>query len=131
MAFDASKHTISSMIGSGFGVAGVGRAGKLLRFYLHGRRLTGTTVSIAGNKLGNLCSKLAVGKSRFRTLKSQAACRDPSTVRRWAWQLFILGVVLAVGLWQPTGWSIFGPSTILAWDWSAIRRILLLEANPP
>jgi hypothetical protein len=54
---------------------------------------------------------------------------DPSTVRRWAGQLFYLGVLLAIRLWQAAGWSIVGPPTILAWDWSAIRHILPLEVN--
>ncbi|MGA2581522.1 MAG: hypothetical protein ABSH24_36680 [Bryobacteraceae bacterium] len=56
---------------------------------------------------------------------------DPSTVRRWAGQLFCRGFFLVSKLWQGTGWNIFGPPTILAWDWSAIRRILLLEAHSP
>jgi len=54
---------------------------------------------------------------------------DPSTVRRWAGQLFFLGVLLVSRLWQATGWNIFGPPTILAWDWSAIRLILPVEVN--
>jgi hypothetical protein len=45
---------------------------------------------------------------------------DPSTVRRWAVQLFCIGLLLA---------NIFNPPTILAWDWSAIRRILPVEVN--
>jgi hypothetical protein len=32
-------------------------------------------------------------------------------------------------LWRAIGWSISISPTILAWDWNAIRRILLLEAN--
>ncbi len=31
---------------------------------------------------------------------------DPSTVRRWAGQLFCLGLLLACRLWQATGWNI-------------------------
>lgn len=54
---------------------------------------------------------------------------DPSTVRRWAGQLFYLTVVLVARSWQATGWNIFGPPTILAWDWNAIRLILPLEVN--
>ena len=54
---------------------------------------------------------------------------DPSTVRRWAVQIFCLGLLLAGKLWQATGWNNFGPPTILAWDWSAIRLTLLLEVN--
>lgn len=45
---------------------------------------------------------------------------DPSTVRRWAMELFRLGLLLA---------NIFSPPTILAWDWSAIRFILPVEVN--
>jgi hypothetical protein len=54
---------------------------------------------------------------------------DPSTVRRWAGQLFCLGVLLTTTLGQAMGRSIFGPSTILAWDWNAVRIILPLEVN--
>ncbi len=54
---------------------------------------------------------------------------DPSTVRRWAGQLFCLGVLLASRLWQATGWIIFDLPTILAWDWRAIRHILPVEVN--
>lgn len=56
---------------------------------------------------------------------------DPSTVRRWGAQLFCLWILLAAKLWQSTGWSIFSPSTILAWDWSAIGLILPVEVNSP
>ena len=56
---------------------------------------------------------------------------DPSTVRRWAQRLLHLGVLLAVRLWLATGWSRWMAPTILAWDWTAIRRILLLEASSP
>ena len=53
---------------------------------------------------------------------------DPSTVRRWG-QLFCLGVLLASRLWQTAVRNIFGPPTILAWDWSVVRLILPVEAN--
>jgi len=56
---------------------------------------------------------------------------DPSTVRRWAGRLLDLGTLLAVKLWQATGWSAATPPTILAWDWDAIRRILPIEASSP
>jgi Domain of unknown function (DUF6431) len=56
---------------------------------------------------------------------------DPSTVRRWAGRLLRLGTLLATKLWQATGWSAAMAPTILAWDWTAIRRILLLEASSP
>jgi hypothetical protein len=56
---------------------------------------------------------------------------DPSTVRRWAGRLLHLGTLLAATLWQATGWSASTPPTILAWDWTAIRRILPLEASSP
>lgn len=54
---------------------------------------------------------------------------DPSTVRRWAGQLFCLWVLLATRLSQATGWNSFGPSTIVAWDWNVVRLILPLEVN--
>jgi len=56
---------------------------------------------------------------------------DPSTVRRWAGRLLHLGTLLAAKLWQATGWSVSISPTILAWDWTAIRRILLWEASSP
>jgi hypothetical protein len=56
---------------------------------------------------------------------------DPSTVRRWAGRLLHLGTLLAAQLWQTTGWSVSTSPTILAWDWTAIRRILPLEASSP
>ena len=56
---------------------------------------------------------------------------DPSTVRRWAGRLLHLRALLATKLWQAIGWSVSMVSTILAWDWTAIRRILLLEASSP
>ena len=56
---------------------------------------------------------------------------DPSTVRRWAGRLLHLGTLLATKLWRATGWNISMAPTILAWDWTAIRRILPLEASSP
>jgi len=54
---------------------------------------------------------------------------DPSTLRRWAGRLFCLWILLAAKLSPATGRNIFGPSTILAWDWSAVRLILPVEVN--
>jgi len=54
---------------------------------------------------------------------------DPSTVRRWANQLFCFWLVLAILLSKAVGPKIFGSSTILAWDWSALCRILPVEVN--
>ena len=56
---------------------------------------------------------------------------DPSTVRRWAGRLLNLGIMLMAKLWQATNWGASMPPTILAWDWTAIRRTLLLEAKSP
>jgi hypothetical protein len=56
---------------------------------------------------------------------------DPSTVRRWAGRLLVVGTALAIKLWQAIGRSRAILPTILAWDWTAIRRILLLEASSP
>ena len=56
---------------------------------------------------------------------------DPSTVRRWAGRLLHLGTLLAAKLWQAAGWSAALSPTILAWDWTSIRRILPLEARSP
>ena len=54
---------------------------------------------------------------------------DPSTVRRWAAQLFCFWLLLTIRLCQAAGRSIFDPSTILAWDWNAVRLILPVEVN--
>jgi len=56
---------------------------------------------------------------------------DPSTVRRWARRLLHSGTLLAAKLWQATGCSVSTPPTILAWDWTAICRILPIEASSP
>ena len=56
---------------------------------------------------------------------------DPSTVRRWAGRLLHMGTLLAARLWQAVGWSAATSPTILAWDWTAIRRILPIEARSP
>jgi hypothetical protein len=56
---------------------------------------------------------------------------DPSTLRRWAGGLLHLGTLLAAKLWQATGYSASTRPNILAWDWTAIRRILPLEASSP
>jgi hypothetical protein len=45
--------------------------------------------------------------------------------------LLHLGTLLRAQLWQAAGWSLSISPTILAWDWTAIRRILLLEASSP
>ena len=56
---------------------------------------------------------------------------EPCTVRRWAERLIHLGTLLGAKLWQANNWSASTPPTILAWDWTAIRRILPLEARSP
>jgi hypothetical protein len=54
---------------------------------------------------------------------------DPSTVGRWSWQLFLVAVLLTSKLWQGVEWNTARPPTILAWDWSAISRILPVETD--
>jgi hypothetical protein len=44
--------------------------------------------------------------------------------------LLHLGTLLATKLWQAAGCAPTSP-TILAWDWTAIRRILPIEARSP
>jgi hypothetical protein len=56
---------------------------------------------------------------------------DPSTVRRWAGRLVHLSALLTAKLWQATGWNTSTPPTILAWDWTSIRRILPIEGGSP
>jgi hypothetical protein len=45
--------------------------------------------------------------------------------------LLHLGTLLAGKLWQAAGWSAALSPTILAWDWTTIRRILPIEASSP
>jgi hypothetical protein len=45
--------------------------------------------------------------------------------------LLHLGALLVAELWQAAGWNMSLSPTILAWDWTAIRRILPLEASSP
>jgi hypothetical protein len=52
-------------------------------------------------------------------------------VRRWAERLVHVGTLLATKLWQAAGWSTAMFPTIFAWDWTAIRRILPIEARSP
>lgn len=54
---------------------------------------------------------------------------DASTVRRWAEQLLCLWILLTFRLWLATRREIFGSSTILAWNWSLVRRILPVEVD--
>jgi hypothetical protein len=54
---------------------------------------------------------------------------DPSTVRRWCRRLFLLAILLSNMLWLGGGGNTLRSPTILAWDWSAISRILPVEAN--
>jgi hypothetical protein len=42
-----------------------------------------------------------------------------------------LSTLLTAKLWQATGWNTSTPPTILAWDWTAIRRILPIEGRSP
>jgi hypothetical protein len=76
MAGGASRRTIfNGMTASGFAAGGAARAGKPSRSCPYGRRLTGTTVSIAGNRPGNRCRKGMAGKGLFRTQKSRTECQ--------------------------------------------------------
>jgi hypothetical protein len=42
-----------------------------------------------------------------------------------------MGTLLATKLWQAVDWNVSILPTMLAWDWTALRRILLLEASSP
>jgi len=56
-------------------------------------------------------------------LISYMECEDPDGPSTACTQL--------AHLWQTTGGSVSTLPTIPAWDWTAIRRILPLEANSP
>ena len=57
---------------------------------------------------------------------------DPSTLRRWAWRRVVsLWCEVKACFWSRSAWKILRAPTILAWDWLAVSRILLLEAISP
>ena len=56
---------------------------------------------------------------------------DASTVRRWAGRWLHVGTLLAAKLWQAVGWSAALSPTLLAWEGTAIRRILPRQASSP
>ena len=57
---------------------------------------------------------------------------DPSTLRRWAWRRLVsLWYGAKAWMWGLAVWKFLQPPTILAWDWAAAGRILLLKANSP
>jgi len=61
--------------------------------------------------------------------KDPARLPDPSTLRRWAYRR-----LLSVGFWVKTraaGDGFLRTPTILAWDVSAVLRILSIEARSP
>jgi len=57
---------------------------------------------------------------------------DPTTVRRWAWRRLI-SLCQSLKFWMgtPVGQDFLLAPTILAWDWVAAGRILLLAASSP
>jgi hypothetical protein len=67
--------------------------------------------------------------------KDPARLPDPSTLRRWAWRRLIsLCCGAKAWMWAPTVWrfvQFWQAPTILAWDWAAAGRMLLLEASSP
>jgi hypothetical protein len=42
-----------------------------------------------------------------------------------------MGTLLATKLWQAVDWNFSISPTILTWDWTVVRRILLSEASSP
>jgi len=56
---------------------------------------------------------------------------DPSTLRRWARRRLVSLWYGAKAWLRGFAWKILQAPTILAWDWAAAGRILLLEANSP
>jgi Domain of unknown function (DUF6431) len=57
---------------------------------------------------------------------------DPSTLRRWAWRRIIsLWADAKAWLCSHSAGKVLRTPTILAWDWLAASRILLLEAISP
>jgi hypothetical protein len=78
------------------------------------------------------CDQIAAGDSVEQAVpdcKDPSRSPDPSTVRRWA-----LRRLLSVWCWVKSGTMgehFLRAPTILAWDLSAVCRILLLEAKSP
>jgi len=65
--------------------------------------------------------------------KDPARLPDPSTLQRWACRRLVSlwQGVKAHCIWAQESQKFLQTPTILAWDWSAARRILRLEANAP
>ena len=78
------------------------------------------------------CERIAGGYSVEQApphCKDPARLPDPSTLRRWAYRR-----LLSVGFWVKTraaGDGFLRTPTILAWDVSAVLRILSIEARSP
>ena len=94
-----------------------------------GRRLMAITAFGAGRKRCESARESGSWEQSVPDVRDPNRLPDPSTVRRWCWQLFLLAIVLSNKLWQAVGWNTSRPPTILAWDWNAISRILPLEAR--
>jgi len=78
-----------------------------------------------------LCQSASSWERSIPDVADASRSPDPSTVRRWTVRLLHMGTVLAAKLWPATGWSTTMSPTIFAWDWTAIRRILPIEARSP
>jgi hypothetical protein len=78
------------------------------------------------------CESIAAGASVERAAphcKDPSRSPDPSTLRRWAWRR-LLSVCCRVTA-EAIGQHFFQTPTIVAWDLSAICRILPLEVRSP
>ena len=59
-------------------------------------------------------------------------CRDPdsvadsATIRRWAWRR-----IESLRLWMAAPWTLFRLPTLVAWDWRATLRTLVVEPFSP
>ena len=112
----ASKRTICGTASSGFVEGAVGLAGRHYSFRCRQQ---------AWESLHDARS----WEESVPHTKEPNKMPDSSTVRRWAKPLLGLWILLAARLWRTTGYQIFDSSTILAWDWNAVRRILPWEVN--
>jgi hypothetical protein len=79
-----------------------------------------------------VCANGAGWEQAVPHCKDPARLPDPSTLRRWASRRLIsLWCVAKAWIWGLRAWRFLQAPTILAWDWAAAGRILLLEVNSP
>ena len=78
-----------------------------------------------------ICTDGAGWEQSAPICKDPTRLPDPSTLRRWACRRLVSLWYGAKAWLGGLAWKFLQAPTILAWDWAAASRILLLEANSP